>query len=214
MKKNQSASKTIDNILLVSKRLFLEKGYEKTTTQAIVNETGLSKGTLFHHFASKEDILAAVLETHNAWIASEMKLWLAEMDCLSAKEKITQLFHRFYDDSQQTPLSKMAQVSRSPRLIIEDLRTWAQQISPLIAELICQGNQDGSLKADHPKETAELFNLLFCIWTDPVTLTCSPEELQQRLLFLQQTMKALGVDVVDDAFIDKTLKFSEELYQY
>jgi len=212
MARTINPKKTIDTILSVSGKLFLEKGYEKTTTQEIVNETGLSKGTIFHHFKSKEDILAAVLDKHNDWIAQDMRNWLSEMETLSAKEKIVNLFNRFYDDAERTPLSKIALLSRSPRFIVEDLRGWEVKISPIITELIKEGNRDGSIQTDFPEECAQLFNLLFCIWCDPVTLTCNAEGLHKRLLFIQHTMRLLGVDVASDAFIEKSMKFAEGLY--
>jgi len=212
MTRSINPQKTVDTILAVSERLFLERGYEKTTTQEIVNKTGLSKGTLFHHFKSKDDILAAVLDKHNAEIAADMHRRLSGMEALSAKEKIVHLFNRFYDDAERTPLSKVALVSRSPRLIIEDLRGWADKISPIITELIKEGNQDGSIQTDYPEECAQLFNLLFCIWCDPVTLECNAVGLRKRLLFIQHTMRLLGVDVASDAFIEKSMKFAEGLY--
>ncbi|MCL2588157.1 MAG: TetR/AcrR family transcriptional regulator [Oscillospiraceae bacterium] len=204
--------KTINTILSVSERLFLEKGYEKTTTQEIVNETGLSKGTLFHHFKSKEDILTAVLDKHNDGVAADMRAWLSEMGSSTAREKIANLFNRFYDDAEHTPLSKLALMSRSPRFIIEDLRGWEKKIAPIITELMEEGNRDGSIQTEFPEECAQLFNLLFCIWCDPVTLACGPAALRKRLLFLQHTMRLLGVDVASDAFIEKSLQFAEGLY--
>lgn len=212
MPRTNNAQKTIENILAISEKLFLEKGYEKTTTQAIVNETGLSKGTLFHHFKSKEDILAAVLDKHNEAMAQDMQHWLTEISHLSAKEKIASLFNRFYDTAETTPLSKMAITSKSPRLIIEDLRGWSKKISPLVTTLIKEGQQDGSITTDFPEECAQLFNLLFCIWCDPGTLECSAQDLRKRLLFIQHTMRLLGVDVASDEFIEKSMKFAENLY--
>ena len=213
MTRKINPEKTVSSILSVSEKLFLEKGYEKTTTQEIVSETGLSKGTLFHHFKSKEDILAAVLEKHNADIAAEMQHWLSEMETQSAKEKIVGLFNRFYDEAERTPLSKLALTSQSPRLILEDLRIWEKKISPILARLMHEGNQDGSIQTDFPDECAELFNLLFCLWCDPVTLACDAKSLHRRLLFIQHTMRLLGVDVASDAFIEKSMKFAEDLYQ-
>lgn len=212
MERTTGSHRTAENILVVSERLFLEKGYEKTTTQEIVNETGLSKGTIFHHFKSKEDILAAVVDKHNSLTARKMLVWLSEMERQKAGEKIVSLFNRFYDDAEGTPLSKMALLSRSPRLILEDMRGWVKKISPIIADLIREGNLDGSIKTDFPQECAQLFNLLFCIWADPVTLDCNEEELRKRLLFIQHMMRLLGVDVASDEFVEKSLKFAEGLY--
>jgi len=206
--------KTIESILSASEKLFLKKGYEKTTTQEIVNETGISKGTIFHHFKSKEDILASVLNRHNNLTALDMRQWIDEMEMerLTAKEKIVNLLNRFYDNAETTPLSKMALISGSPRIIIEDLKGWAEKISPIIAKLIHEGNNDGSIKTEFPEECAQLFNLLFCIWSDPVILECNAEDLHRRLLFIQHTMRLLGVDIASDEFIEKSLKFAEGFY--
>ena len=39
-----------------------EKGYEKTTIQDIVNALGMSKGAIYHHFKSKDEIIEALSE--------------------------------------------------------------------------------------------------------------------------------------------------------
>src|SRR5215472_12014859 len=46
----------------VAQRLFLEKGYERTTINDVIAATQLSKGAFYHHFRAKEDLLAAIAE--------------------------------------------------------------------------------------------------------------------------------------------------------
>ena len=51
----------MEKILTAARRLFLEKGYEKTTIQDIVDQLGgLTKGAVYHHFKSKEEIMNAL----------------------------------------------------------------------------------------------------------------------------------------------------------
>ena len=51
MAKKYTAEQARSLILDVSTRLFVEKGYEKTSIQDIVRELdGLSKGAVYHHF--------------------------------------------------------------------------------------------------------------------------------------------------------------------
>mgnify|MGYP000520802420 CR=1 FL=1 len=53
---------TIERILDVSLKLFLEKGYEQTTIQDIVDELGdLSKGAIYHHSKEKKKLLMRLL---------------------------------------------------------------------------------------------------------------------------------------------------------
>ena len=61
MARNKHPEETVNLILSVAFRLFMEKGYEHTSIQDIIdNLGGLSKGAIYHHFKSKEDILEAV----------------------------------------------------------------------------------------------------------------------------------------------------------
>ena len=61
MARNKYPEITVDKILDVSQRLFLEKGYDNTTIQDIVDELdGLTKGAIYHHFKSKEEIMDAL----------------------------------------------------------------------------------------------------------------------------------------------------------
>ena len=56
-----SFEETVEKILTAAKRLFLEKGYERTTIQDIVDQLGgLTKGAVYHHFKSKEEIMDAL----------------------------------------------------------------------------------------------------------------------------------------------------------
>jgi AcrR family transcriptional regulator len=43
-----------------AQRLFLLKGYERTTINDVIAATGLSKGAFYHHFRAKEDLLEAI----------------------------------------------------------------------------------------------------------------------------------------------------------
>ncbi len=58
MPRNKYPEQTVEKILSAAERLFAQKGYAKTTLQDIIDTTGLSKGAVYHHFKSKEEIAA------------------------------------------------------------------------------------------------------------------------------------------------------------
>lgn len=60
---------TRQRIIAVATRLFTEPGYEGTSIETVLRETGLSRGALYHHFASKDELFVAVLEAVEAEIA-------------------------------------------------------------------------------------------------------------------------------------------------
>ena len=63
MARNKYPEITVEKILEVSQRLFLTKGYDNTTIQDIVDELGgLTRGAIYHHFKSKEEIMDALTD--------------------------------------------------------------------------------------------------------------------------------------------------------
>lgn len=50
-----------EQLLASARRLITKKGYRDTTTDEIARNAGLTKGALYHHFGSKEDILFALV---------------------------------------------------------------------------------------------------------------------------------------------------------
>lgn len=53
-----------NNIIKVAFSLFLKKGFKAVTINNIQERTGLSKGAIYHHFKSKEEIYFATLDTY------------------------------------------------------------------------------------------------------------------------------------------------------
>ena len=50
----------IEKILSTASQLFIHNGYEKTSVQNIAQTASISKGAIYHHFQSKDEIFFAV----------------------------------------------------------------------------------------------------------------------------------------------------------
>lgn len=57
---------TRDRIVTAADDLFYRRGFEHTSFAAIAERVGISRGNFYHHFATKDDILAAVIEARRA----------------------------------------------------------------------------------------------------------------------------------------------------
>jgi AcrR family transcriptional regulator len=60
--KLDKAATTRAKIVAVARRLFAASGYAGTSTEAVLEGAGVSRGALYHHFENKEALFAAVLE--------------------------------------------------------------------------------------------------------------------------------------------------------
>jgi AcrR family transcriptional regulator len=67
-KREKQKEETVADILRVAEELFHEQGYEKTTIHNIAERCGLSKGDLYHHFKSKEEVLKRICYRHYIYL--------------------------------------------------------------------------------------------------------------------------------------------------
>lgn len=76
---NEEMSKRTKRLLLDSATsLFSERGYTDTTILDITEAAGLTKGALYHHFSSKEEILLRIFEDMRDRIVEESRMVLAD----------------------------------------------------------------------------------------------------------------------------------------
>ena len=88
MSKEYNSQATIETILSVSAKLFLEKGFDKTSMMDIAKTAGISKGAIYHHFQSKDEIIKSVTERQAQSVKDAMESFLSETSSLSGKEQL------------------------------------------------------------------------------------------------------------------------------
>lgn len=60
-------------LLAAARALFAEKGFAETSTPEIVAKAGVTRGALYHHFADKTALFAAVAEAEHAAVAEAIE---------------------------------------------------------------------------------------------------------------------------------------------
>jgi len=83
----QKGEKRKAEILQVASTLFAQKGYRKTTLNDIIGAVGCSKGSFYHHFESKLQVLQAIAEQHihsdwTAYAAQSLPAGIAKLNRL------------------------------------------------------------------------------------------------------------------------------------
>ncbi|MEV0825686.1 TetR/AcrR family transcriptional regulator [Nonomuraea rubra] len=70
--KAERGAATRERVLTIATRLFAERGYEDTSIETVLQESGLSRGALYHHYAGKEALFEAVLEATEAGVGARI----------------------------------------------------------------------------------------------------------------------------------------------
>ncbi len=215
MARNKYPEETRNLIIETAGRLFLEKGYEHTSIQDIIdNLGGLSKGAIYHHFKSKEEIMMAVGDIFYANSEKRMKAVCQRKD-LNGKEKIREVFRVSLDTPAQSEMATVApDMLKNPQLLVMFLRDSVQQEAPdLLTPIIEEGIRDGSIQTDYPRELAEVLMLIGNFWINPMIYPGSTEEVVKKVEFFRYLTDKLGLEVITDEVIEKIKNFSEVFHE-
>ena len=205
MSRNKYPEKTQQLIIQVATKLFMEKGYENTSLNDIIKELGgLTKGAIYQHFKSKEDIYEAVVYQMSAVNDDELTE-LIQNKKLKGLDKIKLALNKSLD-SAIAGHEKICKIdySKNPRMLYELMRELKEEIAPLfIQPLIIQGIEDGSIKTEYPAELSELLAILINIWINPLIFEASPEETVNRFKLLAEMMSGYNLNIIDEELTRK-----------
>ena len=208
MARNKHPEQTVKLILDTASTLFLQKGYDKTTLQDIIDATKLSKGAIYHHFASKEAILIAVVDRmgdFNSAVLAEIR----DRKGLTGAEKLRELFRT------SMTLSFQGKILHMLPFLIENPKFMALQMQSILGEaapdyilpILKEGIADGSIHTDHPEELSEVLLLLSDLWLHPILRPSTPEQVRARCAFFNQFTRQYGFELLDSDIIDAMAEF-------
>lgn len=214
MARNKHPEETVNLILNAAYRLFMEKGYENTSIQEIIdNLGGLSKGAVYHHFKSKEDILVAVIERMTAE-SNQMLAVIRDRSDLNGEEKLRTIFKASLNRSVQDEIFTVApNMHNNPKLLFCLLQDTMQEAVPnYILPIIRQGIVDGSIETDYPEELAELIILAANVWINPMIFNNTVEQTYRKFIVFGQMLKSFGLDIVDTDMSERVKELTS-IYQ-
>lgn len=198
MARNKYPEETVNRILDVSMKLFLEKGFDHTTIQDIVDNLDVTKGAIYHHFKSKEEILSAALDRENEALVA-LLCDIRDNPSMTGLEKLQAMYEASID-GPQLPMSAEMAIDPDPvknaRLLGMQFQSINEETVPLFVEpIIRQGMEDGTIHTEYPQEMAEVIVLLANLWVSPMFRMTDAEHLRRRLDYYVKLLHALGADV-------------------
>lgn len=213
MSRKYNARQTKEKIIAAAVQLFMEKGFEKTSIQDIANTLDISKGGIYHHFKSKEEIINAVRENKANSVEEGLNKWMETIDAPSEREKLTAILEKNLEDQEAQAFNDVLSTQiKSADFIVSMMKNSVNDSAPVFADMMKKGLEDGSITTKYPEESAEVFFLLINIWCDPVIFKADEEKIYKRLKFVQEMMRLIGADIINDKVINETATLLKKLY--
>lgn len=190
----KEAEERKNEILDVAEKLFGERGYDATSTNDILKEIGIARGTLYYHFKSKEDILDAMIERMTGSLVVKANEIARKTDVpvlqrltlmMMALNVNSDLGHEIMEQIHK-PQNALMHQKMQERLLAG--------VNPIITSLIEEGIAQRICQTDYPAEVAEM-TLLYSNTVFDDLAGYSGEERQRKIAaFIYNLERLLGME--------------------
>jgi AcrR family transcriptional regulator len=124
---------TVDALVEATARILVRDGFEKASTNRIAEVAGVSVGSLYQYFPSKEALVAAVIERHNEEIMGTVRAALAEVADLPLDKAVRKLVTVAIEAHRINPKLHRVLAEQIPRTgQLKDVEAFNREVHTLV----------------------------------------------------------------------------------
>lgn len=129
----QRSRATVDALIEATARILVKEGFEKASTNHIAEIAGVSVGSLYQYFPSKEALVAAVIDRHNEEIMAIVRTALTEIADTPIDKAVRQLVTVAIDAHRINPKLHRVLAEQIPRTgQLRDVEAFNREIHTLV----------------------------------------------------------------------------------
>lgn len=187
----KEAEERKNEILDVAERLFGIKGFDSTSTNDILDEIGIARGTLYYHFKSKEEILDAMINRMTNRLIEKAKSVAAQKNVpVLQRFTMMMLSLNVSDDNFGQELLEQAHKPQNALMHQKMEKSLLSGINPIITGLIKEAIAQGLCQTDYPEEVAEM-TFLYANTVFDNLMEHSEEEKQRKIAAFTYNLERL-----------------------
>jgi AcrR family transcriptional regulator len=106
---------TVDALVEATARILVREGFDKASTNRIAEQAGVSVGSLYQYYPSKEALVAAVIDRHNQGLRQVVRAALAEIASLPIEQGVRRIVAVAIDAHRLDPRLHRVLAEQIPR---------------------------------------------------------------------------------------------------
>lgn len=135
--RQERSAATVDAILDATARVLCRTGYDRASTNRIAIAAGVSIGSLYQYFPSKEALVAALAERHMATMTALIRVKLAEVATAPVDVAVRTIIRAMFEAHAVDPPLHKVLIEQVPRIgRLENLRAVESEVEMLVTTLI------------------------------------------------------------------------------
>lgn len=141
--RQQRSQETVDCILDATARVLCTTGYDRASTNRIALAAGVSVGSLYQYFPSKEALVAALVERHTTEMTTLLKAKLAEVASAPLDVAVRTMIQSMFDAHAVDPKLHKVLIEQVPRIgKLEQVVGVEREVEALVTVLLESRQKD------------------------------------------------------------------------
>lgn len=152
----KKAEERRNEILDAADELFGQQGFDDTSTNDIIKRVGIARGTLYYHFKSKEGIMDALIERYNVRLLGAAQGIAADKSVPVVERIIRVVMALNLSGGSSQEIMEHIHKPQNALLHQKIQRAIIGGVTPILAEIIREGIQQGLFNSPFPYECMEM----------------------------------------------------------
>jgi AcrR family transcriptional regulator len=128
---------TVDALIEATARLLVREGFDRASTNRIAQEAGVSIGSLYQYYPSKEALVAAVIDRHNQQLMQVVRGALAKVAALPIEQAVRRIVAVAIDAHRIDPKLHRVLAEQIPRTgRLEKIETFNREYYALFRDYL------------------------------------------------------------------------------
>lgn len=199
----------LKEILDVSEELFYVKGYDVTTINDILVKVNIAKGTFYHYFKSKEDVLDAIIMRLFESKIDVMEMIVTDKE-MNAIDKIAAILFSIRPQKQEDRDNINSMHASSNALFHQKvIQKMVLELSPFFTKVFKQGCEEQLFSNPYLQETSELLLMSQFILDDGLFTWKGDQQIRRINAFIYSMEVLLGAKSGTFSFINDLFEHHE-----
>jgi AcrR family transcriptional regulator len=152
----KEAEERKNEILDVADELFGKKGFDGTSTNDILEKVGIARGTLYHHFKSKEDIMDALMERYSDRLLGSAQAIAVDKTIPLVDRIIRVVMSMNLSGGSSEEIMEHIHKPQNALMHQKIQKIIINGLTPILTEIIREGIEQGVFNTPYPYECMEM----------------------------------------------------------